>query len=235
MIVRVAGYNVRALRDDVPALLRVVRALRADVLCVQEAPRFLCWRRERRKLARAAGLIVAAGRRVGGVAVLTGPGVTVLADESRVLRRVPRLERRALAVAVVEVGGVRLAVGSMHLDLSATARLDHAHEILAHMDAVAARHGARVVLAGDVNEQAHQETWRHLAGRLTDCWSRAPRGDGHTYSARAPRMRIDAIFADPDVSVISCGGCADAAPADLAAATDHLPVVAELSLDESAK
>ncbi|NUP69048.1 MAG: endonuclease/exonuclease/phosphatase, partial [Nonomuraea sp.] len=40
MRVRVASYNVRSMRDSVPALGRVIAALRADLVCVQEAPRF---------------------------------------------------------------------------------------------------------------------------------------------------------------------------------------------------
>ncbi|MFC7643570.1 endonuclease/exonuclease/phosphatase family protein [Streptosporangium lutulentum] len=38
MVIRVASYNVRSMRDDTAALGRVITGLRADVLCVQEAP-----------------------------------------------------------------------------------------------------------------------------------------------------------------------------------------------------
>ena len=84
------------------------------------------------------------------------------------------------------------------------------------------------MLAGDINEQSDQPTWQHLAERLTDCYTVSPRGDGFTFPARGPHKRIDAIFAVAGFSVVSCGGI-DADPADLVAATDHLPVVAELS------
>jgi len=226
-VLRIASYNVRSMKDDVPALGRVVAALRADVLCVQEAPRFLCWRRRRRRLASFGGLTVAAGRRRGGVAVLTGPRVRLLHGEGRLLESFFPLERRAIAIAVVESGGRRVAVGSVHLDLDETARRRHADEAVRLLSAVADRFGALPVLAGDINEQSGQPSWRRLTERLADCYPVSPRGDGFTFPARGPHQRIDAIFAMEGLSVVSCGG-ADADPADLVAATDHLPVIAEL-------
>ncbi|MFF3436733.1 endonuclease/exonuclease/phosphatase family protein [Streptosporangium sp. NPDC002721] len=226
-MLRIASYNVRSMKDDVPALGRVVAALRADVLCVQEAPRFLCWRRRRRRLAAFGGLSVAAGRRRGGVAVLTGPGVRLLHGEGRLLKSFFPLERRAIAIAVVEAEGWRLAVGSIHLDLDENARHHHADEAVRLLREVADRFGALPVLAGDINEQSGQPSWRHLAERLTDCYPVSPRGDGFTFPARGPHKRIDAIFAVEGLSVLSCGGV-DADPDDLVAATDHLPVIAEL-------
>lgn len=227
MVLRVASYNVRSMKDDVAALGRVITVLRADVLCVQEAPRFLRWRHRRGLLAASGGLTVAAGRRRGGVAVLVGRDVRLLHGEGHLLTCFPGLERRAIAIAVVEAGGHRTAVGSIHLDLDGAARLHHAGEALALLRAVADRFGALPVLAGDINEHSHEPTWCHLAGHLTDCYPASPRGDGLTFPARGARGRIDAIFAAERFPVISCGG-AEADPADLRAATDHLPVVVEL-------
>ncbi|MFC4059772.1 endonuclease/exonuclease/phosphatase family protein [Planomonospora corallina] len=233
MALRVACYNVRSMRDDVAALGRVVAALRADVLCVQEAPRFLCWRCRRRRLAGFGGLRVAAGLRAGGLAVLTGPSVRLLHGEGRLLAPFPRLERRAIAIAVVEAGPARAAVGCVHLDLDGAARLHHVDEALDLLTGVAGRFGALPVLAADVNEQPGQPAWRRITERLADCYAAAPRGDGLTFPARNPGKRIDAIFAAAGIGVLSCGG-ADADSADLAAATDHLPVVAELDCDRAA-
>ncbi|MER7499999.1 endonuclease/exonuclease/phosphatase family protein [Nonomuraea pusilla] len=227
--VRVATYNVRGLRDDRAALARVLTALRADVVCLQEAPRFLLSGARRRALAATAGLRLATPGRVGGVAVLAGPRARVLDARLHRLRVFAGLEVRALAVAVLDVEGARLAVGSLHLDLNGSARLHHASEAAALMERAAAAHDASVVLAGDVNEQAHQPAWRYLAARLADCYQAAPEGDGLTFTARRPAERIDAVFAAPGVRVVSCGG-ARAAPSDLTAASDHLPVVAELGL-----
>jgi endonuclease/exonuclease/phosphatase family metal-dependent hydrolase len=227
-VVRVASYNVRSLRDDRDALVRVMTGLRPDVLCVQEAPRFWFWRRKRRALAHDAGLTVAAGSRVGGVAVFAGPDVRVLYAAHHKLRWFLGLEWRAFAVAVVEKDGVRLATGSAHLDLLLGARLWHATEIVSILEETAARFGAIPVLAGDINESPDDPTWRYLAGRYTDCFACSPRGDGNTFTAKDPKKRIDAIFAGSGLAIVSCGG-SDATAQDLAAATDHRPVIAELA------
>ncbi|GAA2695923.1 endonuclease/exonuclease/phosphatase family protein [Nonomuraea recticatena] len=227
MTITVGTYNVRGMKDDVAALVRVLGAMRADVVCVQEAPRFLGWRRDRMRLAEAAGLRVAAGRRLGSVAVFVAPGVRVLHTESRLLKIFLGLEIRAIAIAVVEVAGARFAVGSIHLDLDEAARLRHATEAVAMIEQVAARFDAAIVLAGDINEQDDKTTWRYIAARLSDCYPRAPKGNGMTFTARSPGKRIDAIFAAQGLQVAWCGGV-EADPADLVAATDHLPVVARL-------
>ncbi|MBX6383750.1 MAG: endonuclease/exonuclease/phosphatase family protein [Microbispora sp.] len=233
---RVATYNIRGLRDDGEALVRVIRALRPDVLCLQEAPRLPGWRRARRALARATGLSVAAGGRVGGTAVFTAPSVRLLRGRGHRLRWFAGLEWRSVALAVVEKDRHRYAVCSAHLDLLAGARLRHAAEILPFLERAARRFGAAPVLAGDLNEPPGAPVWRLLGSRYVDCFTAAPpiTADadrdpaGATFPAREPRVRIDAIFAGPGLTVVSCGG-ADVPAVDLAAASDHRPVVAEIA------
>ncbi|GAA3802202.1 endonuclease/exonuclease/phosphatase family protein [Sphaerisporangium flaviroseum] len=227
MVIRVGTYNVRSMYDDNAALARVIRAMAPDVLCVQEAPRLLRWRRRRADLAKAAGLRVVAGRRWGGVAVLAAPGTQVVHTEGHLLRPFVGLERRGVAIAVVECGGTRATVASVHLDLVPAARLCHAVEIMRLVEDVADRYGAPIVLAGDVNEQPGGAVFRYFTRRLADCYPLAPRGNGLTFTARSPGKRLDVVFASPGLTVRSCGGV-EAAAADLRAATDHLPVVAEL-------
>ncbi|RCV47582.1 endonuclease/exonuclease/phosphatase family protein, partial [Marinitenerispora sediminis] len=150
-VLRVLTYNIRSLRDDPRAVARVIRSCRPDVVCLQEAPRLLGWRRARRRLARWTSLTPAVNRRAGGLAVLVRPGVEVLHREHRVLRRVPGPHLRAVSVAVLEAHGRRLAVACTHLDLAAGARLRHAREALGVLERVAAERGAAPVLAGDLN------------------------------------------------------------------------------------
>ncbi|MFI7035583.1 endonuclease/exonuclease/phosphatase family protein [Microbispora rosea] len=244
-MLRVATYNVRGLKDDRRALVRVIRALRPDVLCLQEAPRLPGWQRERRALARAAGLSAAAGGRVGGTAVLTAPAVRLLSGRGHRLRWFAGLEWRSVALAVVEktVGKdrERYAVCSAHLDLLVGARLSHAAQIVPILERAAREFEAAPVLAGDLNEVPGAPVWRLLGGRYTDCFTAvrdaAPRigadGDdgreGATFPARDPRVRIDAIFAGPGLTVVSYGGTEIPAE-DLRAASDHRPVVAEIAL-----
>ncbi|GIH23047.1 hypothetical protein Aph01nite_13570 [Acrocarpospora phusangensis] len=224
-MIRVASYNVRALWDDRQALARVIGVLRPDVLCVQEAPRG-----RPRALPGVTGLRLAAGARTSGVAVLTGPRAAVVHAEHHRLRWFPGLERRAIAIAVVDVDGTRLAVGSVHLDLHAGARLSHVREVAARIEAAAAEHEAVPVVAGDINEEPAGPAWRYLSGRFTDGYATAPRGDGHTYSAKNPQKRIDGVFVGHGLTVHACGD-SDEVPSldDLRTATDHRPVVADLS------
>lgn len=227
--VRIGTYNLRGLRDDVSALVRVITAMRADLICLQEAPRIARWRARCERLARRCGLRLLAGHGATGVAVLGAPRVRLLHAGSALLRVFLGLEPRGLAVAVVEVDAAPLAVGSVHLGLDGRARLHHAAEAVERLRRAAAPYRAPVVLGGDVNENPHQPAWRYLAARLTDCYAAAPRGDGLTFPSRRPAHRIDGVFAAPGIQVVSCGG-ADAEGADPARASDHLPVVAELRL-----
>ena len=219
---RVMSYNIRALRDDPAALVRVVRSAAPDVLCVQEAPRFARWRTRRADLARRCGLYAAAGERTGGLAIFAAPRAAVVRAEYHLLSPVPRLHRRALAVAVLDVAGAgRVIAASVHLDVDAGARLRHAAEIEAIVAGVRRRHDAPLVLAGDLNEGPFGGAWRRLRDGRTDVSSR------DTYPARAPRHRIDAIFAAPPLTVRP-SGVPVLPERDLVRASDHRPVLADL-------
>ncbi|WP_119729681.1 endonuclease/exonuclease/phosphatase family protein [Thermomonospora amylolytica] len=229
--VRVLGYNIRSMRDDRAALTRVIRACAADLVCLQEVPRFWRWRARRDALAASCGLTVAAGRRPAGLAVLAGPRCRVLHAEYHLLSRVPGVHRRGLALAVLDVDGARVIAASTHLDLHPGPRRAHTAEILAVLDRVSREHSAPVILAGDINEQPGGPSWSLLADAFTDAYAAAPRGPEHTYSSRAPRLRIDGVFADRRITVLGCGVPGDPAlAADLPLATDHLPLVADLRL-----
>ncbi|MEO3783342.1 endonuclease/exonuclease/phosphatase family protein [Actinocorallia sp. B10E7] len=217
------GYNVRSLRDDPEAVARVVRACAPDVLCLQEMPRFGRWRVRRDALAAACGMTVLASRRQAGLAVFGGPRVRLLAAEYRLLSWTPPLHRRALAVARIRVDGRPLAVASTHLDLAPGARLRHGMEILRLLSACP----DPVVLAGDLNEGRDGPVWRLLAGVFQDAHEVAPEGGSPTFPARAPRRRIDGIFADRGLRVLGCGVPEDPA-GDFPQATDHCPVLARI-------
>lgn len=232
--VRLLSYNVRSLRDDRAALARVIRACAPDVVCVQEMPRFARWRALRRRFSGSCGLAVASARRPAGLAVLAAPRVRVLHSEYHLLSRVPRMHRRGLALAIVEVDGRRLGVASTHLDLAGEPRRRHVGEVLDRLEATRRAHGVPVVLAGDINEQPHGPAWGDLAGALQDAYATSPVGGGETYSSSAPRRRIDGVFADHGLEVVSCGVPSDAALADdLPLATDHLPLLAVLRLPDT--
>ena len=222
---RVLSYNVRSLRDDPGAVVRVIRRCDPDVVCVQEAPRFLGWRRRARRLATATGLrVVTGGRPAGAMLLLARPELRVLRSYDVLLTKRPGLHQRGLAVGVLEVAGRTVAVASMHLDLDPGERVRHVAEAFGVLDGLGA---SELVLAGDVNEGPEGAAWRALTARLRDGWAVAPRGSGPTFPARRPRRRIDGVFVSAGLRVDGCG-VPDVA--ELAEASDHCPVLADLSL-----
>jgi len=229
--IRLLSYNIRSLRGDKNALVRVIRALRPDIACFQEMPRFFGRREKIRGFARRCDMDVAATRRAAGLAILTGPAVRILHREYRLLTRVPWLHRRGVALAVVEVGGARLVTASTHLDLHDGPRLAHAGQVLSALGRLRVAYGAPVILAGDINEPPGGAAWTLLARPLRDAHAIAPAGSAATFSAAHPRRRIDGVFADPKIHVIGCGVPAEPGrTGDYALATDHRPVLAELDL-----
>ena len=223
-IVRLMSYNVRSLRDDKDAVAAVIRACKADVVCIQEAPRFLRWRSKCAALARESGMfVVTGGRTAGAMLLLARIGVDVEAAHDVLLDKRPKLHQRGLAVGVLRVAGERYAVASMHLSLNDDERGHQIPEVLGHMERLA--DGAPIVLAGDVNETPDRPRWIALSRRLTDAFTVAPFGDGNTYSAATPYKRIDGIFVDERITVVSCG--VPDVPG-VAQASDHCPVIADL-------
>ncbi len=166
---------------------------------------------------RLTGLEQVCSARFSGVAILVRPGIRVPHVEHHRLRWFPGLERRSMALAVVEAEGLRLAVASFHLDLHAGARLAHAVEIVRRVETVAARFDAVPVVAGDLNELPGAAAWKHLGSRY------AERGEGGTFAGK----RIDAIFTGAGLEALA-RGVAGASEDDLAEASDHRPVVADL-------
>ena len=229
---RLLTYNVRSLRDDADAVAQVIRACSADVVAVQEAPRFLRWRSKRAALARKSGLVVASAHRPGGLTVLVSLRVKVVDTSFVLLPKTPKLHQRAVCAVLVELAGVRWAIASVHLSLSDEERWQHLQPL---WDAVR-RWDAPLVVAGDINEKPDGRVWKSLASEMQDAFVVAPDGPGHTYSAKKdPYKRIDGVFVEPSVTVVGChavhGGGAEGLPLEtVQAASDHTPVLAVLNL-----
>ncbi|WP_411105959.1 endonuclease/exonuclease/phosphatase family protein [Streptomyces sp. cmx-4-9] len=230
-VIRVLSYNIRSLRDDEDALARVIRACAPDLVCIQEAPLFFRWRKHAARLAAKSGLVV-----LGGGATAAGPLLLcslrafVERTEDVLLPRTPGLHRRGFATAVVRFGAARTGVLSAHLSLQREERRAQAELLL---DRLAALDAPYAVAAGDLNETPDGPAFARLATELQDCRATAPWGAGPTFPAAAADRRIDAVFATRGVQVLGCGVPLDlpgVRPADLRAATDHLPVLAALRL-----
>ncbi|MFI1505782.1 endonuclease/exonuclease/phosphatase family protein [Streptomyces sp. NPDC020597] len=228
-VIRVLSYNVRSLRDDTGALVRVITACAPDLVLVQEAPLFFRWRKKLARLAAASGqVILTGGGTAAGPAVLCSLRATVERTEDVLLPLTPGQFRRGLATAVVRFAGARLGVVSCHLGLTAAERREHGGLLLDRMAGLGVEHA---IVGGDLNERPDGRTFGRLAAALQDCRTAAPWGAEHTFPATGPDRRIDSIFATKAVEVLGCGvpvGLPGVTEADLRAATDHLPVLAAL-------
>jgi endonuclease/exonuclease/phosphatase family metal-dependent hydrolase len=221
----VLSYNVRSLRDDPAAVAAVVRSCAPDVVAVQEAPRFLRWRSKRAALARECGLVVATADRPGGLLVMVSLRAAVLDTSAVLLPLTQGRHRRAVVSAVIEAGGARWRIADIHLSVDAAERQRHLSPLRSALAVPSQGPGPPLVVAGDVNEEPSGPVFSALAAALQDCFAVAGQGDGHTVPAATSRRRIDAIFAESPIEVVSCE-VVNAPGA--AAASDHLPVLAVL-------
>lgn len=220
--VRLLSYNVRSLRDDKHAVATVIKACEPDVVCVQEAPRFVRWRTKCAELASESGLfVVTGGRTAAAMLILASLRVRVRGTCDALLSKKRGLHQRGIALARLEVGDAQFVVGSVHLDLDADERRRHVAEIILRIN----EFGGPVVLAGDINEEPSQAAWHALAERYVDAYAASPAGGGHTYSATAPVRRIDGVFVEPRIEVVECG--VPDVPG-IERASDHRPVLAVL-------
>ena len=215
---RVLSYNVRGLRDDRAALAEVVRAADPDVVCVQEAPKYLRWRSKCATLAREWGLLyVAGGGSTGGTALFAHLRMDVDEPREEPLSRQLGWPDRGVASAIVTKAGARLAVASIHLPLVAEQRQQHAsriREVLEGHDAV------HRLAAGDLNERPPGPTWDAFGiGGFADLDPEC----ASTFPAVRPTKRIDGILATDGVEVVEHRVLDGAA---VTRASDHRPLLA---------
>jgi endonuclease/exonuclease/phosphatase family metal-dependent hydrolase len=213
------------MRDDRAALGRVIRSVEPDVALIQESPRFLRWRSLCAELARLGNLVVVSGGRpAGSNLVLSSLGVDVESSADVLFSKDPGLHQRGTAIAVLRYRGTRFAVAGIHLDMSEDPRLRHVRELEAAIGAHVPA-GVPTVVAGDVNDRPGSRTWTALTATRVDAFAVAGVGDAFTSTAAYPHQTIDGVFPDPSITVRSARIVDHP---DVAAASDHRPVLAEL-------
>ena len=229
-----ASYNIHKAvgldrRRDPERILAVLREIDADVIALQEAdlrfgsrasviPRqalddYTPWQ---------AVSLQTRPDSIGwhGNALLVRRGIAVL-DAAPV--PLPALEPRGAVRADLEVGGRRLRVVAMHLDLSGLRRRHQIGAVLGHVEGCA--DPCPAVLMGDFNEWARARG--SLASFPADRWQvLAP---GRSFPSRRPLAMLDRIVASAEWQ---CGALGVHHSALAARASDHLPVFARLALPE---
>lgn len=219
------SYNIRSLRDDRRAVARVIRSVDPDVLCVQEAPRFLFWQRKCRWLAAETGLQIAAGGRAAAAnMIFVRPGVVIEAVDNDLFSKDPRRHQRGLAMALLSVADGRVVVAGTHLDGWPEPRLRHVRELFAVLDRFVPP-GVPFALAGDFNDDPGSAVWEALSARGVDSFAAVGSGDGFTLNVTEPTRRIDAVFVSPGLTPRAA---TEIDSADVRIASDHRPFVTDL-------
>jgi endonuclease/exonuclease/phosphatase family metal-dependent hydrolase len=128
---------------------------------------------------------------------------------------------RGAAFARCSVHGARFTISGSHLATDTVERPAQA----AQWKAALAEIEGPVIAGGDLNEGPGGGAWRTVADGLVAAPSAAL-----TFPATLPRLRLDALFVTPDISVERY----DTIDTDQARrASDHLPVLADLTLPSS--
>jgi len=215
---RVVTYNVHGLRNDRAALVGLVRELEPDAVIVQEAPRRFRWRHKCAALADDFGMVVAAGGLPSlGNLLLVSLRLRVHGTWCLRYPLTPGRHLRGAAFADCSVRGARFTLSGSHLATDPVERPAQA----ARWKQELSRLDGPVIAAGDLTEGPGGGAWRTVADGLITADSPA------TFPATLPRLRLDAIFVTPDVTVDKY----DVVDTDRARrASDHLPVVADLFL-----
>ncbi|MEE4451739.1 endonuclease/exonuclease/phosphatase family protein [Novosphingobium resinovorum] len=231
MHLKFASYNIHKAvgldrRRDPERILAVLKEIDADVVALQEVDR----RYGRRMAVLPLDAIQAATDYVPvplsmkpdslgwhGNAILVRKGIDVVEAAPVPL---PVLEPRGAVRADLAVEGRRLRVVGMHLDLSGIRRRHQVRSVLSHCAGCADR--MPTVMMGDLNE------WARTGGALREFdagWQvLAP---GRSFPSRRPMALLDRIIVSAEWAVagthVHHSGLS-------AIGSDHLPVVASLSL-----
>ena len=228
MRARVVVYNVRSFRDGFADVVRVVRHFEPDLVLLNETGS----RRALRRFAKAMEMELARDpwsplrRRIKNAVLARPPWHLV---EHRLHRfadvRKPLNPRGAL-IARIGNAGRRIWVIAIHLGLDPVERR-HAAEELADL---AAGLDGPIVIGGDCNEAPDGRAMAFLADRFWDAWLLGGNVSGETFPAEDPTARIDYLFVSEEVKVERV--LVPSVMPEARSASDHLPVVAELTLVE---
>lgn len=225
MRLRVIVYNVRGFRNGHERLVRLVGHFSPDVVLLNETG--ARWRL--RRFARALGMSCARDpwspfRRRVKDAVLARPPWTIVGHRQHRFEGGPWLYPRGALVARLEHPEAgRLCVVSTHLGLHPRERLAHARELVGLVRDVR----EPIVAGGDLNEHPDGRAVSFLSERFRDAWLIGGDVAGDTFPAEEPAARIDYLFTSDGIVVDKV--IVPPGP-DAREASDHRPVVAELTL-----
>ena len=233
-MLKIGSYNIQKsigvdARRRPERTLQVIREMDCDILALQEADRrfgprqsTLCPEEIEEQTDFQIVPLAVRSKSLGwhGNALLVRKSARILSCSRLDL---PQLEPRGAVTAEVEVKGIRIRIASMHLSLVGTFRK---RQILSIMDQIhSSAHDIPTVLVGDLNE------WRDRASSLKLF---SPHFEvttpGRSFPSPMPVASLDRIITSHSVRVMT-SGVHTSSTARIA--SDHLPVWAELAIDQS--
>ncbi|MCP5145453.1 MAG: endonuclease/exonuclease/phosphatase family protein [Gammaproteobacteria bacterium] len=138
-------------------------------------------------------------------------------------------EPRGAIWVSIDIRGLPVQVITTHLGLSKVERRLQIDELLGALWLSAAQAAGPVIFMGDLNATPRSQVWRNAAARLNDVQCALPGWrPRNTWVSSHPALRLDHIFVSEDFTVESL--CRPAG-VDYQHASDHLPLVADLSID----
>ncbi|MEI9937518.1 MAG: endonuclease/exonuclease/phosphatase family protein [Pseudomonadota bacterium] len=138
-------------------------------------------------------------------------------------------EQRAVQWLKVSIGGLELNVMNTHLSIQFRERLMQIDQLLGAEWIAKSEGHLPLVVCGDLNSSRFSPVYRGLRRDLVD----AQRANGSravaTWPSRRPLFRIDHLFTSKTIEVLRCEVRRDRLTM---AASDHLPLLAELSFPD---
>jgi endonuclease/exonuclease/phosphatase family metal-dependent hydrolase len=221
---RVAAYNVRSFRSGTDVVAGAIRPEAPDVAMLQECGS----RRRLRAFAHALEMEWASSHRPFNRvrnAVLYRPEWRLTGVDIQDLSRESRTLRRGFVAVHLRRMGVRLTAVSVHLGLAPGERRQHAQQLTDYLAGVK----GKVIVGADLNEEPGGPAARWVSERLFDLFEHVGRGRGATFPAHAAAARIDFLLAGEGIAPAT--SWVPASPL-LTRASDHLPVLADVSVEE---
>jgi len=230
-IASIATYNIkRGLgmdgRLDLKRTVRVLKALDADVICLQEVDvnraRTL-YSNQAKKLADLLGMEYCFGAAInysGGGAY----GNAILSKYeicSNLNHRLPgQGSKRAMQEVEVDMAGSIISIFNTHMELDMEQRL---HQIESFIIPLIANCKGPAALCGDFNEKPDWPGMSVLSSHLQDSFKANSGALNCTFPSDEPKARIDYIFLNANCRVIDYSIVK-------ALASDHLPVLVTMEL-----
>jgi vancomycin resistance protein VanJ len=230
---RVMTYNILYGSDGAQQVAKLVERQQPDVFCLQEASDPAASDAGEKK-----GPVPELRRLLPGWHLARSGEFATFSRYPIVSKRVHRAssdDGRGILETAIMVEGQRLTVFNVHfsnsLDSNSSSSrnpisrdaMDVRTEQLADLLRATRTATTPFIIMGDFNTPPRGRIYRRLDSHFQDAFRAAGWGLGYTYRSNLPLIRIDYVFASPEIHVRQCFVCR-------ARASDHNPVVAQLVL-----